>query len=91
NWMGEHTGDRQYNDRARTLWIDHQINKIRNEIDDNRIYVDAVRFNEWISDEILRDFNSCLTSLSQNGLLEFYDSPQLTQLIERTYKEFCSN
>lgn len=91
NWMGDFTGDRQYIDRARTLLIDHQINKIRNEIDDNRIYVDAVRFSEWISDDILRDFNSCLLSLSQNSLLEFYDSPQLLLLIEKTYSEFCNN
>lgn len=90
-WMGDFTGDRQYNDRARTLLIDHQINRIRNEIDDNRIYVDSVRFSEWISDDIIREFNSCLSSLSQNSLLDFYDSPQLLLLIEKTYSEFCSN
>lgn len=90
-WMGDFTGDRQYNDRARTLLIDHQINRIRNEIDDNRIYVDSYRFNEWICDDILREFNSCLSSLSQNSLLDYYDSPQLLLLIEKAYFEFCNN
>lgn len=90
-WMGEKNNDRAYIERARTLRIDHKINKIRNEIDDYRIYVDAQRFNEWISDEILLEFTSILINLEKSGLTQYYDSPQLLFLIEKVYKEFCNN
>ena len=90
-WMGQLTGEKAFFDRARTLLIDHQINKIRNEIDDNRIYVDTARFAEWINDEVLRELNGVLTSIEhRNGIDEDAD-PQLVQTIERCYFDFCSN
>ncbi len=52
--MGQTSGEKVYLDRARTLLIDHRINKVRNELDDNRIYVDVARFHEWFDDELLR-------------------------------------
>jgi hypothetical protein len=90
-WAGKVTGDKVYLDRARTLLIDHQLNKIRNEIDDHRIYVDAARFGEWMNDEVMRELNSVLTSLEhKNNLLDAED-PQLISIIERCYSSFCSN
>ncbi|MDB5791439.1 MAG: hypothetical protein JWQ80_1463 [Massilia sp.] len=90
-WMGKYTGEQAYLDRARTLLIDHQLNKIRNEIDDNRIYVDSSRFAEWISDEVMRDLNGILTSIEhKNSQLEVED-PQLLQIVEKCYVAFCSN
>jgi len=90
-WMGEKTNEKAYFERARTLIIDHQINKVRNELDDYRIYVDSQRLNEWISDEIIREFTAVLSSIEKAGLTEYHDSPQLFFLVERVYKEFCSN
>jgi len=90
-WMGEKNDDRSYKERARTLLIDHKINKIRNEIHDYRIYVDAVRFNDWISDEMIREFTAVLNSIENSGLTDYQDSPQLFYLIQRVYAEFCSN
>jgi hypothetical protein len=90
-WMGVLTGEKVYIDRARTLLIDHQLNKIRNEIDDNRIYVDAARFAEWINDEVGRDLNGILTSIEhKSGLLEAAD-PQLISIVELCYINFCSS
>lgn len=90
-WMGKLTGEKAYLDRARTLLIDHQLNKIRNEIDDNRIYVDAARFAEWMNDEVGRDLNGILTSIEhKSALLEAAD-PQLMAIVERCYVNFCSN
>jgi hypothetical protein len=91
-WMGNITGERAYLDRARTLLIDHQLNKIRNEIDDNRIYVDSARFAEWINDEIIRDANAILTANEHKH--EFQpdvEDPQLVSLVEKCYVSFCSN
>lgn len=90
-WMAGHTGERTYADRARTLLIDHQINKIRNELDDNRIYVDVGRFHQWIDDEIWGDLNNSLSSLDQRAAeLDGLDAT-LQYLIGRCYKEFCSS
>lgn len=90
-WMGGFTKDQAYVDRARTLLIDHQLNKVRNEIDDNRIYVDSARFSQWINDEITRDLNVILTALEHRNALGNGDDPQLVAIVERCYLSFCSN
>lgn len=90
-WMGQLTGEKVYLDRARTILIDHQLNKIRNEIDDNRIYVDSARFAEWINDEVMSDVNGVLTSLEHNSTLLQAENPQLIEIVERCYVSFYSN
>ena len=90
-WMGQKTGETAYLNRARTLLIDHQLNKIRNEIDDNRIYVDSARFVEWINDEVMRDVYGVLTSIEHKNELHEADDPQLMLLVEQCYICFFSN
>lgn len=90
-WMGQVTGEQVYFDRARTLLIDHQLNKIRNEIDDNRIYVDAGRFAEWFSDEASRDLGVILAGLAHKNELQNFADPQLTAFVDQCYQHFCSN
>ena len=93
DWRGKYATldeKRAYVERAKILRIDHQINKIRNEIDDNRIYVDMTLFNEWIFNEAYREVNNIIMSLAQHDLLEF-ESPQLLDIINRIYEEFCTN
>ena len=89
-WMYEKTQEKMYYERARNMLIDYQINKVRNEIDDNRIYVDSTKFLEWITDNTLRDFTSILTVITSNQLTH-YESPHLMECIEKSYEEFCSN
>lgn len=90
-WWGELTGEKSFLDRARTLLIDHQINKVRNELDDNRIYVHTARFTEWMSDEVVRELATILTSMDHNNTLQDANNPQLLNVIEQCYKAFCSN
>ena len=90
-WMGQLTGDKLFSDRARTLLIDHQINRVRNEIDDHRIYVDVARFHEWISEEILRDINAALSSIEHKGFELSSTESVLGVLTERCYATFCSH
>ena len=90
-WMGEFTGDKVFLDRARTLLIDYQINKIRNELDDNRIYVDSARISDWLNDELIRDINAIFTGMEHNNTLDHPEDPQLIHIIKRCYAAFCSN
>lgn len=61
-WMARFTNEKYYLQRARAVRIDHQINRVRNEIDDHRIYVDPMRFTSWIEDEMMIELNGALTS-----------------------------
>jgi hypothetical protein len=61
-WMARFSSEDYFLQRARAVRIDHQINRIRNEIDDHRIYVDPMRFTSWIEDEMMIELNSALTS-----------------------------
>jgi hypothetical protein len=90
-WMGNLTGEQGYLDRARTILIDHQINKVRNELDDNRIYVDSARFSEWINDEIMRDMTAVLTSIKHRNISTVDEEVVLIEFIQRCYQTFCSN
>lgn len=90
-WMGEKTNRKVYIDRARTILIDHQINRVRNEIDDNRIYVDAARFNEWVNDELVVELNALFGAFQKNLQKGTIDATQLVGLISRCYSMFCQN
>ena len=90
-WMGEKTGKKAFLDRARTLLIDHQINRVRNEIDDNRIYVDGARFIEWAKDEVAQDISTVLTNITHVDIKDYADDPQLIHIIEKSYFAFCNN
>ncbi|WP_447077712.1 hypothetical protein [Shewanella algae] len=91
NWRGIYSGEQIYLDRARNLIIDNQINKIRGEIDDNRIYVDTTRFSEWYNDHIYSQISSTLLILEHSNDLDQIDNPQLFELIEKCFHEFCTN
>lgn len=93
-WRAKETGDNFYADRARNIIIEHQLNKVRNEIDDNRIYVDAARFSSWIGDEIMADLSSALISASGSSGGKGganYDEALLVSIFEKCYSSFCSN
>jgi len=91
HWMGEFTSESSYHDRARNLIIDHQINLVKDELDDNRIYVDAVRFTEWMEDEVAQELSTILLILEHSDGEKASDYPQLATILERCYYEFCSN
>uniref|UniRef100_UPI002630B7DA hypothetical protein n=1 Tax=Clostridium sp. TaxID=1506 RepID=UPI002630B7DA len=93
NWRGKHSSveDRnRYFEMSKTLRIEHQISKIRNEIDDHRIYVDITRFNEWLFNEQYINLNSAIITLVNQNLSKF-ESPQLLDYIDIIYRQFCTN
>lgn len=92
-WMAEYKGDDHYLERARTVRIDHQLNRVRNEIDDHRIYVDPSRFSSWIEDEMMMELNSALSAngSGRKGLSVTCDETILTFIMTQCYNAFCSN
>ncbi|SGY89100.1 hypothetical protein [Moritella viscosa] len=89
--MGKFTGEVSFFDRARNLIIDHQINLVKDELNDNRIYVDTVRFTEWMEDEVVQELSTLLLILEHNSELKSCNEPQLFNILEMCYFEFCSN
>ncbi len=92
-WMAKFTNDEYYLQRARAVRIDHQINRVRNEIDDHRIYVDPMRFTSWIEDEMMLEINSALSSTGSNkkGVSVTCDETVLSLVVTQSYNAFCSN
>lgn len=92
-WMASFTGDEHFLQRARAVRIDHQINRVRNEIDDHRIYVDPSRFASWIEDEMMIELNSALTSTGsgKKGIAVTCDETMFHLVMVQSYNAFCSN
>ncbi|ELY4095960.1 hypothetical protein ACVR25_000880 [Cronobacter sakazakii] len=92
-WMAGFSGDEYYLQRARAVRIDHQINRVRDEIDDHRIYVDPMRFTSWLEDEMMLELNSALTSTGsgKKGVSLTYDETILSMVMKQSYNTFCSN
>jgi hypothetical protein len=92
-WMASFTGDEHFMQRARAVRIDHQINRVRNEIDDHRIYVDPSRFASWIEDEMMIELNNALTSTGsgKKGVAVTCDETMLHLVVTQSYNTFCSN
>lgn len=92
-WMSRFTQDEHFLERARAVRIDHQLNRVRNEIDDHRIYVDPSRFSSWIEDEMMIELNSALTSTGtgKKGVSTNCDEMILSMVMGQCYTAFCSN
>lgn len=92
-WMASFSGDEYFLQRARAVRIDHQINRVRNEIDDHRIYVDPSRFASWIEDEMMIELNNALTSTGagKKGVAVTCDETTLNLVMTQSYNAFCSN
>lgn len=92
-WMASFAGDEYFLQRARAVRIDHQINRVRNEIDDHRIYVDPSRFASWIEDEMMIELNNALTSTGsgKKGVAVTCDETILHLVMTQSYNAFCSN
>lgn len=90
-WMGTSTGDKRYLERERNLIIDNKIKIVRDEINDNRIYVDSSRFTEWMEDEVVQDLSTLLLLIQEQDELDANSQPQVFSIVEKCYNEFCSN
>lgn len=102
-WYGEKTDDSSFSERAKNLRIDVSINKEKGTIDDSRIYVDPVKYTQWLSDNVVNNAVVLLDDIADSGKIlsfsvnwESADSglsaeEQLAALMLRSYREFCTN
>jgi hypothetical protein len=102
-WYGSKVGDPTYLDRAKTLRIDVQINKAKGTIDDARIYVDPVKFTQWITDNLLDELSILAADVCSKGeptlIPVAWDKlksgisnlEQIGAILMIAYDEFCSN
>ncbi len=105
DWYGTRTDDLTYVERAKNLRIDVQISREKGTIDDSRIYVDPVKFTQWINDHVITSITILLetlpaTATADSGLVAInwdkvktsiapYD--QVGSILLQCYEEFCTN
>lgn len=102
-WYGHKNNDPIFIERAKNLRIDVQINKEKGTIDDSRIYVDPVKFTQWITDWCLNDITMLLENiefenLSIRNTLQWEKvqtgittQDQIASILLRCYNTFCSD
>ena len=61
-WYGTKINDNSFKERAKNLKIDVQISKEKGTIDDSRIYVDPLKFTQWINNNIINDLTLLLSA-----------------------------
>ncbi|EKN3392566.1 hypothetical protein ACHZG5_001516 [Yersinia enterocolitica] len=102
HWYGDITKDERFKDRAKTLKIDIQINKEKGTIDDSRIYVDPLKYQQWFEDNMVSKLTMVLDNLMiSNGSSIKLDwtskgnsvsnGEELIEYLLACYKEFCDN
>jgi hypothetical protein len=103
-WRGKNRGDEDAAIRARSHRLNLKLRKVRGAIDETRIYVDPLRFLEWIYDTKITDmralspfaleiFLSTDTSMTLTESVRKAVDPRLRllTLLDDCYHEFCAN
>jgi hypothetical protein len=100
DWYGAKYNELGALERAKTLRLDQKLQKVRGEIDDMRIYVDPLRFGEWLQDFLLEELTGVLTSNIETKDIEefrvFGDFPanraphiRLAMALQAAFTQFC--
>ena len=102
-WYGGQESDPSSTDRAASLRVDQLLQRIRGDIDDVRMYVDPLRFDQWLADNTIEAISSALrtSSISDAEIREFREAGnfidqrkplhQLATVLQRGFNEFCSD
>lgn len=103
-WYGTHTGDEVLLERARSLALENKLSRLRNDHDANRLYVDAIRLNHWLQENLAAELReiayqgvdelraaATLEEATDEVALMRDPSLRLGGLINRAFFEFCSN
>ena len=103
-WRGQKKDDPEAALRAKSQRLNLRLRKVRGAIEETRIYVDPLRFLDWIQDQksselralagLANEINSdSSTSVSLQDQLKNKIEPRLRllKLLDDCYQEFCTN
>lgn len=103
DWYGHETHDETLLERARSLGLENKLAQIRHEIDSQRLYVDLIRFKQWMLDELGSPLRRLTTSsiaqevpaadIDLSDEVKLIESPEfaLADIINVAFHEFCCN
>lgn len=102
-WYGNKTNNNLLIERAKNLRIDIQISKQKANIDDSRLYVDPIKYIQWISDTVLNELLLSLDSINIDNISSPYnidwaktktgitDLEKAASCLLVCFEEFCEN
>lgn len=103
DWYGSKVGDNTFKERAKNLKIDVQISKEKGTIDDSRIYVDPLKFTQWINNNIINGLTILLSATCDDEEINsvsinwesvnsgLSNSDQISSILLECFNEFCLN
>lgn len=103
DWYGSKIGDNTFKERAKNLKIDVQISKEKGTIDDSRIYVDPLKFTQWINNNIINGLTILLSATCDEEEINsvsinwesvnsgLSNSEQISSILLECFNEFCLN
>jgi hypothetical protein len=96
--------DQEAIDRAKSLRLELKLSKVRDDIDDNRIYIDPLRFHQWLMEKLGDDLRAAIPILTEwsqkittgedlNNPITLLQNPELriAKVLDTAYHEFCTN
>ena len=103
DWYGEVFDEPSAKSSAENLTPGSRLRRVRGELDDTRIYIDTLRFGQWLQDKLLDELSALLQNekiddaliQSFNGFGDFAENQQphirLAIVLQAAFEEFCSN
>lgn len=103
-WYGSTRNDKLAEEQAKSNRLSLVLAKIRGGIEDTRVYVEPVRFIDWVKSNFSSDFRSLSEMLTIDpkleGVSEEFSDPikalqlpilRLAKILDECYHEFCMN
>ncbi|RUL97744.1 hypothetical protein [Rhizobium chutanense] len=104
DWYGTAYQDKVAQERAQSLRLDLKLQEIRGNFNENRIYVDPVRYGQWVEDRLVDDLReACRISLVVPQTITTSEdigdplkvrqdlSLRLAAVLLKAFQEFCNN
>ncbi|NUL18070.1 hypothetical protein HUN27_14570 [Agrobacterium tumefaciens] len=101
---GRIEGNNDAVDRAKALRLELKLSKVRDDIDDNRIYIDPLRFHQWLIEKLGDDLRAAIPLLAEwaqkvttgddlSNPITLLQKPDLriAKILDTAYHEFCTN
>ncbi|MER8906648.1 hypothetical protein NKH99_03055 [Mesorhizobium sp. M0854] len=103
DWYGHQIRSKVFLERARSLALENKLALIRHDIDSQRLYVDPIRFKQWMFEKLAGPLREIDLSAVDQGIptqeikiddqIEVLIDPslQVASIIDAAFNEFCCN